>query len=250
MKKLVLLLGVLISTNAFALGGGTVGNGGNEIALDFIQTAQRVLQTFGGYLKTYPELKGKNLKETLNKAQVLSSRTPLYVEKNSVKQECTAMNFPQQLTIAINEKRWSQLTEPAIKEALALHELLGLVGVEQTGNYYISKKYLIKNGIHCAEGLCEDSKRSIGKKKDIFCRLNNHVYPNPQTYNYPFDCTGASGEFVIYCDLWIDPIEFGHNKLDVYGGVFEKRDKVGGVLNYSGGSEGSMRCTYEDVGNL
>jgi hypothetical protein len=42
MKKLVLLLGVLISTNAFALGGGTVGNGGDPHVIEYLKISDEL----------------------------------------------------------------------------------------------------------------------------------------------------------------------------------------------------------------
>lgn len=40
-----------------------------------------------------------------------------------------------------------------------MHELLGLLGKEATGDYSISKQYLSKLGISCVTGLCENIPR-------------------------------------------------------------------------------------------
>lgn len=221
------------------------GNGGNEIALDFLNSAKRVLSIYGGELKTFPQLKGINLGKILEETNVLVSSTPLSVKFSGIKQEVTAVNFKNPFTILVNEKRWLAIKKDAIKEALALHELLGLVEIEKTGVYFISKNYLAKNGIHCTDGLCE-SKKGIGEE-ETFCRFQNNWYSNEKTYKYRFACQNKKFEFTIYCDLWKDPVEFDGNKIDALGGTWVAKDEKGGVLSYAYPDQGGVRCTYEDV---
>ncbi len=244
MRKFILLFGILITASAHA-GGGTVGNGGNEVALDFLNSAKKMLSIYGSELKTYPQLKGKDLGKVVEKAQILVSSTSLFLEINGIKQESTAVNFKDPLTIVISEKRWANIKENAIKEALALHELLGLVGVEKTGVYFISKKYLIKNGVICSEGLCEN--QSALGTDETFCRFLNNWQMNDQTFKHRFLCKNKKSEFLIYCDLWKDPIEFDGNKIDALGGTWIPKDKNGGILSYTYPDEGGKRCTYADT---
>lgn len=221
------------------------GNGGNEIALDFLNSAKRVLSIYGGELRTFPQLKGINLGKVLEKTNILISSTPLQVELRGINQEVTAVNFRSPTTIVINEKRWLNIKENAVKEALALHELLSLVGVERTGVYFISKNYLVKNGIQCLEGLCE-SQKSIGED-ETFCRFQNNWQMSDVTLKYRFVCKNKTSEFEIYCDLWKDPIEFNGNKIDALGGTWVSKDKKGGVLLYTYPDEGGKYCTYENI---
>lgn len=221
------------------------GNGGNEIALDFARSAKTVLAIYGGELKTYVQLKNKDLGKMLEKTKLLVSSTPLTVELQGINQEVTAINFKNPSTILINEKRWLNIKEEAIKEALALHELLSLVGIEKTGVYFISKNYLVKNGIHCADELCEKQK-SAGSD-DTFCRFLNNWQMSDITFKHRFLCRNKTSEFEIYCDLWKDPTEFSGNKIDALGGSWKPRDKKGGVLNYTYPDEGGISCTYENI---
>lgn len=221
-----------------------VGNGGNEIALDFLNAAKRVLSIYGGELKTYPSLRGINLGKVLEETSVLISPAPIFVELDGVQQEVTAVNFKNPSMILLNEKRWLAIKNEILKEALALHELLGLVGIEKTGNYFISKNYLVKNGINCKTGLCESSKIT---PDETFCRFQNNWYPSEKTYKYRFICTGKQREFTIYCDLWKDPVEFNGNKIEALGGTWIPKDKRGGILSYTYPDIGGKRCTYTDV---
>lgn len=244
MRKFILSIGILITVSAHA-GGGTVGNGGNEAALDFLNSAKRMLSIYGSELKTYPQLKGKDLGKVVEKAQILVSSTSLFLEINGIKQESTAVNFKNPLTIVINEKRWANIKEDAIKEALALHELLGLVGVEKTGVYFISKNYLMKNGVICSEGLCEN--QSALGADETFCRFLNNWQMNDETFKHRFLCKNKKSEFQIYCDLWKDPLEFNGNKIDVFGGTWTPRDDKSGILIYTYPAQGGQVCTLEDT---
>lgn len=243
--RLIQIVLIFVMTPLIALGNAKViGNGGNEIALDFLNSAKRVLSIYGGELKTYPSLKGIALGSVLNDTNILISSTSLFVELNGIQQEVTAVNFKNPAMIIINEKRWLAIKQDALKEALALHELLSLVGIEKTGNYFISKNYLVKNGINCKTGLCESPSMA---PEETYCRFQNNWYPSEKTYKYRFVCKGHRSEFVIYCDLWKDPTEFDGNKIDALGGTWIPKDKNGGILSYTYPDEGGKRCTYADT---
>jgi len=227
-------------------GGSDAGNGGNESALEFDQSARTALQIYGNVLKTYPELRGVDLVAILERAQILVASTPLYAVANGVKQPSTALNFPESKTVILDGRRWKRITQKPVREALALHELLGLAGVEGTGNYFISKKYLSLNGVNCASGLCENGEGQWLKKGETFCRLNTRWYPSFSTYKYRFECSDAATHFEVWCDLFQDPVEFGSNKIDVLGGKWLPKDHLGGVLEYRDIDAGAVRCTYED----
>lgn len=243
--KILIIIFLMVFTQLAVAQIDRKGNGGNEVALDFLRSAKRVLAIYGGELKTFAQLKNKNLGETLEKTKLLVSSTPLTVELRGINQEVTAVNFKRPSTILINEKRWLKIKEDAVKEALALHELLSLVGVERTGVYFISKNYLVKNGILCTDDLCE-SQKNVGAE-ETFCRFLNNWQMSDITFKHRFACKNKSSEFEIYCDLWKDPTEFNGNKIDALGGTWMPRDKKGGILNYTYPDEGGIYCTYENV---
>ena len=244
MKNLTLVFVLLWSSLAFS-NAKVVGNGGNETALDFLKSAKQMLSIYSNVLKTYPQLKKHNLGSILDKTTVLVSSTPLNVELRGQIQEVTALNFKNPKTIIINEKRWNAIKSTPVKEALALHELLSLINVEKTGTYFISKNYLVKNGINCKEDLCETE--ISNETEETFCRFQNNWQLNTETYKYRFICRDKNSEFTIYCDLWKDPIEFNGNKIDALGGTWIPKDEKGGMLNYTYPDEGGKRCTYEDT---
>jgi len=243
MKKVFLILILFWSSSAFSQA--RIGNGGNETAIDFLRSAHQMLSIFGNELKTFPELKKHNLSKVLEETSILVSTTPLHVELRGKIQEVTAINFQNPKTIIIHEARWKNIKLDAVKEALALHELLSLIGIEKTGSYYISKNYLVKNGIHCVDDLCEEQVRQ--NSDEVFCRFQNNWYPNSETNKFRFLCKGKKSEFTVYCDLWKDPVEFEGNKINALGGVWAPRDKKGGMLNYTYPDVGGKYCTYQDV---
>ena len=241
---LVLFFGAsLAASMTFAKNGGgsDAGNGGNEIALEFFNAGKRALQIYNKVLSTYPELKGKDLVQALEKTQILVSSTTLYVDKDGVRQESTAMNFENPSTIVVHDKKWKRISQLAIKEALALHEVLGLVGIEKTGDYHISKGYLQFVNVPCKNDICDGSE---AKESGTYCRFLNNWYPVEEYYR--FTCNDKGREFLIWCDMSLDPIEFGTNKIDALGGVLEKKSDGRTVLNFSGvGLRGGMYCKYD-----
>ena len=126
-----------------------------------------------------------------------------------------------------------------------IHVLLSLIGIEKLGSYYISKNYLVKNGIHCVDDLCEEQVRQ--NSDEVFCRFQNNWYPNSETNKFRFLCKGKKTEFTVYCDLWKDPVEFDGNIFNALGGIWAPRDKKGGMLNYTYPDVGGKYCTYQDV---
>jgi hypothetical protein len=152
------LLFVLLSAQgAFAASadsGWTVGNGGNPIALDFLQNARAAVAATQKDPVDYPQLQNVNLDSLLENADILVSATPIYVKKNGIEQRVAAENFPDSDSIWIDQDFWTELNDTAIKQALALHEVLGLAGLEETGQYPISQKYLSSLGVNCTRDLC------------------------------------------------------------------------------------------------
>lgn len=159
MKKAIsLLLAMTISFTCFA-GGKVIGNGGDDIALEFYKIGLSAIAEIKDSIELYPELKDVNLVEVINSTEILVSENPIYSLKKGVSQFSTAINYNDPNTIVVYGPRWSRTNNVHIRKALALHEVLSLAGIENTGNYTISKRYLKNLGMHCSEGLCENLPR-------------------------------------------------------------------------------------------
>ncbi len=143
MKKLILVLVIITSFNSFAKEGGTVGNGGNDLALEFLSLANKVVVDANS---KYSFLITPNIESILAGVKIVVSKKPLYVDTPSGSQGVAAVNKKNPNTIVINgsgnNDSWQNIRNENIKMALVLHELLGLAGVESTGDYHVSSRYL------------------------------------------------------------------------------------------------------------
>jgi hypothetical protein len=158
MKRLIsfgLLLSSLLAPRAGTAGGEWhVGNSGNPTALDFAKSAQAAIQVVDADPLDYPGVQNSNLENILENAHILVSEIPYYVNQDGVQQRAAAVNYQDSDLIVIDQELWSEIGDLSIKKALALHEVLGLAGLEQTGDYPISEKYLASLGVKCTQELC------------------------------------------------------------------------------------------------
>ena len=140
MKKLKGLLALFImtaSSSAFAIK--EVGNGGDPLALDFKVSLYRAIDD----LKNHPStINMETLEEAARSSRVLIVDDVLSVVLDGSVQVSAAENFSAQNLIKVNRAGWNAISNPAVKEALALHEVLSLLGIESTGSYPISQNYL------------------------------------------------------------------------------------------------------------
>lgn len=141
----VLLLCLFSSPPLLANDGPITSGGGDEVALEFaraFQTAQREI------LANHPDLaamlQGQDLATTFARASLFVVDQQLTVEYQGVSQESVATNTPASGWILINRYRWKQIRQPRLREAVALHEIASLAGLEGTGRYPISSAYLGK----------------------------------------------------------------------------------------------------------
>lgn len=155
MTKPLLALFILLSSAAASAKEGRDGNGGNEIGLEFRQLGAKAIAAVRASPALYPELAGLDLAARLEGASVIVSLEPLYVKKGNLVQECTAKNYRDPDTILVSQVNWKRIRGEPIKQALALHEVLGLAGVEGTGDYRVSNRFLRHLGVECASGLCD-----------------------------------------------------------------------------------------------
>ncbi len=156
MKKIItaaFLMSLVLSP--FAIANKEVGNGGDDVGLEFRVAAQQALGDVATRLPSYglSEAQIQELQTALDHASIIVVDDPVVVAKDGIKQDSVARNFHDPDTIEINRARWTNLSVDRIKQAIAFHELLGLLGWETTGRYAYSQKYLNQAGLDCAE-LC------------------------------------------------------------------------------------------------
>jgi len=144
LKFSLLMLALVASTNdAFAW---KETGGGDEIGLEFrnaFATALRAVKD--GTVKG--SFSAEALEKAASTAHVLVVEEPLSVSFAGTKQDSVAVNIPAEALIKVNRFRWSGLKAEKLKEAVALHEVLSLIGVERTGYYEISARYLEQAGL-------------------------------------------------------------------------------------------------------
>lgn len=119
------------------------GGGDGEIPFSFQENAKQALDNTKR-IAELNSLPSKRLFNLLASVKILVSDDILYVERNGIKQESTAVNYPKENTIIISKPLWSAIKSNIKKEALALHELLSLLGLESTGDYRYSQIYYDK----------------------------------------------------------------------------------------------------------
>lgn len=149
-----LLLTLLLATNVFAQGGERVGNGGSyseaEIAAEQVElelTVNKIKKFFINNKQVadiFPEFSMKEFFAKTNHVSITVVDKELF-DKHNVKRTC--LNYDRKIECDINELQQTH-NDPKIYFVLMLHELLGIVGVEETSpenataieGYKISKR--------------------------------------------------------------------------------------------------------------
>jgi len=136
MKKLIFLLGTLISLNAFS-GGGTVGNGGDAISQEFTFLATELV-SYLPYLPANTSFSLEQRKAYATAVQETKVNTQDHLTLNGV--EVDAINYPDKKVIEVSRSRWALLSsDPEVKnkrQAIALHEYLWIAGIDDTNYRY------------------------------------------------------------------------------------------------------------------
>lgn len=176
MRKFI-LLSLLVGSLASA--GGSVGNGGDPIGLDFLQDANKVVEDVLGEIQLYPEIKNIDLRATLKDIKVIVTDETIWVRIGGRKQISTAVNYPDTRTVILNRNLWHKIPTREQKLSLVFHELLGLVRLETSGDYSISKRYLNKN-FENSELIITRTPLSIVPTKAVSC-YNMKSTPPGQT---------------------------------------------------------------------
>lgn len=144
MKTLITMMLLALSLPAMAAEklGNEGANGGDEVALEFRQAFSSAVSRAQEKLPAlYGKIQAAGLPEVLESAEILVVDEPLLVKKDGVYQDSIALNSLSPRQIRVNRFRWKE-TSLEIKEALALHEVASLAGLETTGKYPLSGEYL------------------------------------------------------------------------------------------------------------
>lgn len=149
MKPKIILASILLSVNSFANEGNERGNGGNDVALQFAQTLTRTFPTIArqiyssqGQINGFGNDDLERLKNIAKQVRIKAVNYKLCENDND--QKCpsedgfVAKNYPKKMLIVVNSDKW-RLLDPKQKSRIALHEYLGIMGLER-GTYGISSQ--------------------------------------------------------------------------------------------------------------
>jgi hypothetical protein len=154
--QLVATMAILSSLASPLANAGRILKGGDPTAIEFIHHADEAIQAIEQNPVLFPEIKGHPLRAILQQAKILVTDQVLMVERNGVQQESVAVNWASPDTITINRSSWQAIKAWQMKDAVALHEILGLAKIENTGVYSVSHRYLDLPGVYCKSGDCSN----------------------------------------------------------------------------------------------
>lgn len=126
--------------------GKELGNGGNVDGLDFSKISTEVLKDISSQPSIFPEVNKDTLACVLYTTKIIVSVDPLFIDYHGVRQQVVAVNYTGPNRIIIHRSSWLDLSENQ-KKSIAFHELLGVMGLESTGDYKISSRYFAPNQV-------------------------------------------------------------------------------------------------------
>lgn len=229
---------------------GREGNGGDGEALQFKLAGEAAIQSIIADPARYPEVRNLDLRQALDRAQILVTQQTLVVTKDGIRQDSVAVNYPTKDLIVLNRARWA--SQPArVQQGLALHEILGLEGIETTGNYAVSQRFLMNAGLSCDQSLCASPPQiAVFPFDDAATAFASATLPTPQDLQGRWMLIGsaefpaaATGEFFnvgpgFYPDGKMPDPAGGYQKL--YFTFRETSDLLGSQIH---------SVSYDQIGN-
>lgn len=237
---------------------GDKGHGGDPLGLEFKNAAATAIGAVKANHAVFSKLDGANLLKILHQSRVLVSDQRLNVKtKNDGDQDSAAINYHSRSgdVIVINRSRWNAIESADVKQALALHEVLGLSGVEDTGNYSQSQLYLEMLGHKNASSLLAKAQHSIGDQKGVIRLLKGQALscaPTDKSGKFSPDYKGDMGYFkVIAKNNEVEITDNGGMGFGFASGEVQGIDISGTVLNLTVGDDGFqvLRIDFADIGN-
>lgn len=127
--------------------GGSDASGGDEVALEFQRSFSVAINKLSKQKsELFKTISISKLFEKASEAKVVIVDDVLDVKLKDIIQNSVATNTKSTNTILITRSRWNSIKQEWLKEGIALHEILSLAGVEQTGYYPISSRYVALYG--------------------------------------------------------------------------------------------------------
>ena len=132
---LLLTLLNLMALSAYA-DGGTSGGGGDPIEQDFAIAGNAAINVLDQRSPEVPWLDVHAVRELWDspKTRIVSTKEELVDDTGRPR---AAMNYPSEQLIKVNIEQWNGIRDKQRKNALALHEILGLARIE-SGHYRVS----------------------------------------------------------------------------------------------------------------
>lgn len=131
------------------------GGGGDEVGVEFKAAALRAIEIMLDKKLLPEKVKNQDIKHLVESIQIVITNEVLPVVKDKTTQEGIAINYPQNNMVVVNRARWQNISNPTVQQAVALHECLSILGLESTGDYTYSQKYMMMKGLTCPLDWCE-----------------------------------------------------------------------------------------------
>lgn len=178
----------------------TVGNGGDTIAIEATSVANSIVGAFElspDFRKVFPEVDLEKTKKLVEETKFRSVDEVLY-DFRGVKKDAVNFDFPEKL-ILIQKESWKKLSVME-KRKLIFHEVLCLLGLESSDQYFISSRLnaeLIENSNSSFHGYCEY------KKSGRECKVA--LYFNAMTLEVKgkWNCVESENRILI----WAQPLD-------------------------------------------
>lgn len=111
-------------------GGASDSGGGDSYVIDFIATGERVSQWLSVQkINDISGLSAEKFESTLKSAKITSTEAPLLLDEV----EKDAINYPSEGKIVLNRSRWNFIDADFRKVGIVIHELLGLMKIDDQG---------------------------------------------------------------------------------------------------------------------
>lgn len=146
MNRLVSLL-IFFFTCA-SLANGTESHDDSEVIKDFQRSMMTALaEVHKSQVELFRQVTLQDLEKLAEATGIVVIDEPLTVIVDGVQEISVAVNQPEQPRIIVNRARWTAISEPRLKQAIALHWLLSQMNLESAGFYPHSGPYLKPYGI-------------------------------------------------------------------------------------------------------
>lgn len=147
MKRLIIVACLFAPLMTNARMGTDQGNGGDDVGLSFRASYMEALSFIRDKEpRLYSDIVRSKALDKVQAAKVIVVDDALNVSVRDLIQNSVATNNPNTTTILVNRVRWNNILDATLKSGIALHEILSLVGLEQTGFYPISSRYVSLKG--------------------------------------------------------------------------------------------------------